>query len=334
MNRESSRMTVTFTAAGRERSMVASRARTPSMTATVFSPIARRTSSITAGVSPSHTAVVGRSKVSSARPMSATRIGVPFLVATTMPLKSSEASTRPIVRRSSWPLPCSMVPPGISTFSATRASRTSPIDSPYELSFSMSTTMWISRARPPERLTSPTPLTVWMTRAICLSVSSVSVRRLIAFDDTMSDMTGSASGSTLVMTGGSSSAGMFLMAPATFSRTSFEASLMSRSRTKRTVIWPRPSAMRAWISSIPETPLIASSIGSMTVVDISSGLAPGRVSATLTVAGSALGKRSTPRPRNENVPSTTSDITSIVAETGRRTQSSDSTGGPPRIWSG
>ena len=46
-----------------------------------------------------------------------------------------------------------------------------------------------------------------MTRAICLSVSSVSVRRLIESDETMSDITGSASGSTLVMTGGSSSGG-------------------------------------------------------------------------------------------------------------------------------
>src|SRR3954469_23818808 len=63
----------------------------------------------------------------------------------------------------------------------------------------------------------------------------------------------------------------------------------------------------------------------MTEEDISSGLAPGNVSATLTVAGSALGNRSTPRLRNEKVPSTTSDMTSIVANTGRRTQSSDST---------
>ena len=84
--------------------------------------------------------------------------------------------------------------------------------------------------------------------------------------------------------------------------------------------------MRAMISSIPETPLMACSIGSTTDVDISSGLAPGSDSETLTVAGSARGKRSTPRPRNENVPSTTSDITSIVADTGRRTQSSESTG--------
>ena len=68
--------------------MVASFARTPSMTATVFSPIARRMSSITAGVSPSQTALVGRWNVSSAWPMSETRIGVPFRVATTMSLKS------------------------------------------------------------------------------------------------------------------------------------------------------------------------------------------------------------------------------------------------------
>ena len=40
--------------------MTASFARTPSITATVFSPIARRTSSITAGAFPSQTALVGR----------------------------------------------------------------------------------------------------------------------------------------------------------------------------------------------------------------------------------------------------------------------------------
>ena len=118
---------------------------------------------------------------------------------------------------------------------------------------------------------------------------------------------------------------MLRMALATFSRTSLAASLISRSSTNRTVICPRPSAMRAWISSMPETPLIACSIGSMTVVDISSGLAPGSESVTLTVAGSAFGKRSTPRPRKEKIPSTTSDMTSIVADTGRRTHSSDST---------
>src|SRR5215213_8197889 len=70
---------------------------------------------------------------------------------------------------------------------------------------------------------------------------------------------------------------------------------------------------------------MASSIGSTTELESSSGLAPGSDRATLTVAGSAFGKRSTPRSRNEKSPSTTSDITSIVAETGRRTQNSEST---------
>ena len=74
---------------------------------------------------------------------------------------------------------------------------------------------------------------------------------------------------------------------------------------------------------------MACSIGSMTDEDISSGLAPGMDKATLTVAGSAFGNRSTPSPWNDTVPSTTSDITSIVANTGRRTQSSDNTWGLP-----
>ena len=75
---------------------------------------------------------------------------------------------------------------------------------------------------------------------------------------------------------------------------------------------------------MPAMPLRAFSIGMMTDDVISSGEAPGSRSDTLTWAGSAFGKRSTPRSRNENTPSTTSDITSIVAKTGRRTQSSDS----------
>jgi hypothetical protein len=184
--------------------------------------------------------------------------------------------------------------------------------------------MWISRARPPLSVTSPTPFTDWMARAICLSASSVSDFRLMLRDEMMSDITGSASGSTLVMIGGRSSGGTLRSALATFSRTSFAASLRSRSSTKRTVTVARPSAMRALISSMPARPLIASSIGSTTDVVISSALAPGSCSCTLTVAGSALGKRSTPSSRNEKMPSTTSDITSIVASTGRRTHSSDS----------
>src|SRR5260370_39750575 len=45
---------------------------------------------------------------------------------------------------------------------------------------------------------------------------------------------------------------------------------------------------------------------------------------TLTEAGSARGKRSTPRSRKEKIPSTTRKLTSIDANTGRLTQSSGS----------
>src|SRR5215470_1787080 len=77
---------------------------------------------------------------------------------------------------------------------------------------------------------------------------------------------------------------------------------------------------------MPAMPLIAFSIGITTADVISSGSAPGSLRLTVTVAGSAFGNRSTPRSKNEKMPSTTSDMTSIVAKTGRRTQSSESTG--------
>src|SRR5262247_2132299 len=85
---------------------------------------------------------------------------------------------------------------------------------------------------------------------------------------------------------------------------------------------------------MPAMPLIAFSIGMMTEDVISSGEAPGSRSCTLTWAGSAFGKRSTPRSRNEKMPSTTSDITSIVAKTGRRTQISESILFPARLFPG
>src|SRR5437867_4986343 len=187
----------------------------------------------------------------------------------------------------------------------------------------MSTTMWTSRGRPPFIETSPTPSTPSRTRLTCLSAISVNVRRLIDDDESVMLMIGAESGSAFWMTGGSTWGGTFLIAPETFSRTALAASSRSRSRTKRTVILPRPLLALDCIWSMPEMPLIAFSIGISTDVTISSGLAPGNWRLTLTVAGSALGKRSTPRSRKEKIPTTTSDITSIVAKTGRRTQSSD-----------
>src|SRR5262249_42025042 len=154
-------------------------------------------------------------------------------------------------------------------------------------------------------------------------------------DESTIDITGSESGSTFVITGGRSSGGTYFIAAETFSRTSLAASLMSRSSTNLTVTCALPSAMRIddissmpgmllSVSSMPEMQLSVSSIGSTPEVAISPGLAPGSASEMFTVAGSARGNRSTPRSRNEKIPSTTSDITSIVAKTGRRTQSSES----------
>src|SRR6476646_8355463 len=59
MNVESSRTHVSVTVFGSARWIDAIFARTPSITATVFSPIARRMSSCTAGLSPNPTADVG-----------------------------------------------------------------------------------------------------------------------------------------------------------------------------------------------------------------------------------------------------------------------------------
>ncbi len=122
------------------------------------------------------------------------------------------------------------------------------------------------------------------------------------------------------MMGGSTCGGTLRIAPETFSRTVFAASSRSRSRTNLILMLPPPRFAVDVIWSMPPTLLSAFSIGVITEVTTSSGLAPGSRSTTLTTAGSAFGKRSTLRPRNEKIPSTTSDVTSMVAKTGRRTQ--------------
>jgi len=60
-----------------------------------------------------------------------------------------------------------------------------------------------------------------------------------------------------------------------------------------------PSDARLIISSRPLTDEIASSSGKTTDEVISSGLAPGKLTLTLTVAGSALGNKSTPNDRKK-----------------------------------
>src|SRR6185436_5049418 len=61
-----------------------------------------------------------------------------------------------------------------------------------------------------------------------------------------------------------------------------------------------------------------------TCVVTSSDVAPGSRTFIVTVAGSALGKRSTPRSRNEKTPSTTRNVISMTANTGRFTHNSAS----------
>ena len=54
------------------------------------------------------------------------------------------------------------------------------------------------------------------------------------------------------------------------------------------------------------------------------GEAPGLTTVTVIVGKSIFGNRSTPRLKNENAPTTTSDKINIVAKTGRLTQTSAS----------
>ena len=65
--------------------------------------------------------------------------------------------------------------------------------------------------------------------------------------------------------------------------------------------------------------LTTSSIGLVIWLSISSGEAPGSRVVIVMVGRSTLGKMSTPSWRNEARPRTTSDATSIVVKTGRRT---------------
>ena len=109
---------VTVTSGGSVLRTVSSLCLTPSITLIVFSPDARRMSSCTPGrPSAMNSEVATFLTESSAYPISDTRSGTPFTVATMTSLNCSVASTRPSVRRPTSHLPCSSVPPGISTFS-------------------------------------------------------------------------------------------------------------------------------------------------------------------------------------------------------------------------
>ncbi len=76
--------------------------------------------------------------------------------------------------------------------------------------------------------------------------------------------------------------------------------------------------------SMPLMVFTASSMRLVMSVSISSADAPGLLTETDTVGKSILGNRSTPRVKNEKAPTTISATISMVAKTGRFTQSSAS----------
>src|SRR5208283_3299090 len=85
---------------------------------------------------------------------------------------------------------------------------------------------------------------------------------------------------------------------------------------------------------MPETVLMMSSTGLLTVVSISSTLAPGSTVVTVHTGKSTLGKRSTPSSLYETSPSTTGIATSTHVNTGRFMQRSEIVMGIPvlRGW--
>ena len=103
---------------------------TASMIWTVLVPDCRRTSRVTACRPSSVFHELGSPKLSSTRPRSRTRIGVPAALATMMSPNCSTAESRPSVRTPSSDSPRTMRPPGVSTFSFWIASSSCLIVSP------------------------------------------------------------------------------------------------------------------------------------------------------------------------------------------------------------
>ncbi len=129
--------------------------------------------------------------------------------------------------------------------------------------------------------------------------------------------------SNLSTTGGSVPSGRSARIVLTLSRTSCIPTSPFFDRRNCTVTIETPSVVTDRSSSIPETVLMMSSIGLVTVVSIVSTLAPGRTVVTVQTGKSTSGKRSTPSSPYETSPSTTGIATSTQVKTGRLMQMSD-----------
>ena len=157
----------------------------------------------------------------------------------------------------------------------------------------MSTTTFIARTRPPTRLIAPTPLTVSSRSLICLRASSVTSRKSRR-PETAIVMTGIEPVSNLSTIGGSVPSGRSARIVLTLSRTSCIPTSPFFESRNWTVTIETPSVVVDRSSSMPETVLMMSSIGLVTVVSISSTLAPGSTVVTVQTGKSTSGNRSTP----------------------------------------
>ena len=122
MKTDWSRMMRSDTPGGRPLPISASLALMVSMILTVLVPDWRRMSRVTACLPSSMFQVRGSAKLSSTRPRSLTRMGVPPTLRTMISPNWLTASRRPSVRTPSSVSPRLMVPPGTSTFSFWMAS--------------------------------------------------------------------------------------------------------------------------------------------------------------------------------------------------------------------
>jgi hypothetical protein len=152
--------------------------------------------------------------------------------------------------------------------------------------------MLMARSRPPISDTEPTPRCVSMSSLICFLAISVISRRSRLPDTTMLRI-GVLSMSNFDTTGESVPGGSCESTVDTLSRTSCAAASPFRSRLKNTRMVDSPSLVVERSSSMPSMVLSASSSGLVTLLSISSTLAPLNVVVTVEMAKSMLGNRST-----------------------------------------
>ena len=108
-----------------------------------------------------------------------------------------------------------------------------------------------------------------------------------------------------------------------FSRTSVATVSTSRSRWNSSITWQKLFAHVAVMCFRPSTWLTASSILRTTAVSISSGVAPGYTTVTVTYGTSTSGTRSTPAVRHARNPKSARTSSTTVIAMGRFSEMSE-----------